>query len=830
MTLISAPAGAGKTSLLAELPHAFPGTRWAWLLLDGEDNDPARVAVALAASLAAAGIAPSEPATDDARSLVTALINQVEAVGDRRVALVLDDLQAVTEPSVHELLDYLADRLPSNLRLLLATRHDPPLSLARRRARGELAEIRMPELCFTEEETAGLLNERLGLHLDSQEIRSLQSRTEGWAAGLRLAATSLASLPGSRAAFLQHGMQGSRRIFDFLADEVFEQQPADVRDFLLSTSILASLRPAVCDALSNRRDSARLLEDLYRRNLFVVAADAAESSFRYHDLFAEFLRERLLRERPGDWSALHGLAAQCETSEEHRVRHLLAAERWEDAAARLEQIGFEFARRGFVVTVQRWIAELPEAVRDRHPRLVHLLANIVWMRQEFAQAQPYLKQALEGYRREGDAAGQADVLAALAGTAIMTKRFEESGQLLAEALTYEAVPTPTRLLIHSLSTWHHVHTRKPDRAQVHVDEVCRLLEDDPQCRDPLALIVVLWSAGFPGFVDRMQRLCTSLRARLPGKADLPDVAYRLLSSFVNLHRGNIPEARLEQDRAWALAGHSGRMALVGMTLSYGKMALAAARAGWTETDAWALKVLGAEEEYGLILRNWRLHYLYFRARARWHSGDVDGLREVYEEAMRPNPAEVPATLPFRHLIAAMHWSANRSYGKAEDAAREALRQEEDFVVTRAACSSRTMLGHVLLTRGQADEAMEVFKPFLDETSENNLAGFLMRESPIVVPLLRRAHERRMQRAHVERVLELLGEPLDAVASPTGEALSERELEVFRVLAEGLSNKEIASRLFVSEATVKSHVQHIMRKLEASSRTQAVARGRELMLL
>ncbi len=132
----------------------------------------------------------------------------------------------------------------------------------------------------------------------------------------------------------------------------------------------------------------------------------------------------------------------------------------------------------------------------------------------------------------------------------------------------------------------------------------------------------------------------------------------------------------------------------------------------------------------------RSHYLYFRARAKWHAADLDGLRQVYEHAMQPNPAAVPATLPFRALIAAMYWSAKRSHAKAEDAAREALRQEEAFVVTRAGCSARTMLAHILLARGQAEDAMEVFKPFLDETAESNLVGFLMRDSPFIVPLLR----------------------------------------------------------------------------------------------
>lgn len=830
ITLISAPAGAGKTTLLAELPHAFPEMRWVWLRLDSEDNDPVRFAVALAAAFESTGVLTAPAVAGEPRNLITQTLNHVGgAAQEREVALVLDDLHTISEASVLDLLDYSADRLPQKLSLVIATRHDPPLSLARRRARGELSEIRMADLSFTQEETGVLVNERLGLNLPAQDIALLQSRTEGWAAGLRLLATSLTTLPGNTSAILQHGMQGRRRVFDFLAEEVLDRLAPDLRNFLLETSILSSLDPAVCDALTGRRDSARLLEDLYRRNLYVVAADSSETTFRYHDLFADFLRDRVRRDRPDDWVMLHQRASRAETSPDRRIRHMLEAKSWDLAATTIEETGFEFVQRGFLVTVQRWIGDLPEPVRSGHPKVLHLLANMTWLRQEFAQAQPFLKMALEGYRRERNTAGQADILAALAGTAIMTKRFDESGELLGEALTFDGLPAPTLLLIHSLSTWHNVHTLQPARARAHVSEVFRILESGHGYSDPLALVVVLWSAAWPGGVDDIENLCSALGSRLGG-ANLAGVSYHILASYVLMHRGNVPEAGLQLERAWDLAGQTGQIALLGMTLCYGKMLLAAMRGNWAETEAWASKVLGAEEEYGLIIRNWRLHYLYFLARARWHLGDADGLRKVYEDAIQPNPAEVPATTPYRALIAAMSAMARRTYAKAEAAAREALKQEEAFVVTRATCSARTMLAYVLLTRGQADEALEVFQTFLEETRSGNLTGFLLRDNPFVIPLLRRAHEKKLQREYVEKVLELLGAPLDPVAATHGEALSERELEVLRVLAEGLPNREIASRLFVSEATVKTHVQHIMQKLNARSRTEAVARGREMALL
>jgi LuxR family maltose regulon positive regulatory protein len=393
VTLVSAPAGAGKTTLLSELPSAFPDIRFCWLLLDAEDNDPSRFTAALISSLQMARILTNdqEPAPNEPRQLVTFVINRIAERPDEPVVLVLDDLHVIQERTVHETLDYLLDHAPANLHIILATRHDPPMSLARRRARGEVGEIRLGELSFTEQETGTLATECLGLALRPDEVHQLHTRTEGWAAGLRLLATSLTQSPANRTTVLQSGMQGSRRIFDFLAEEVLDRQSDDLRRFLLETSILTRLRPEVCDALTGRTDSRHVLEDLYRRNLYVVAADEQETAFRYHDLFADFLRERLRRERPADWNTLHIRAAQAEIAPHDRLRHLLAAKAWDEAAAEIERIGPEYAARGFVVTLKRWIDELPADVRDRHPRLLYLLGQAVWTLSEFAEAYPYIE-------------------------------------------------------------------------------------------------------------------------------------------------------------------------------------------------------------------------------------------------------------------------------------------------------------------------------------------------------------------------------------------------------------------------------------------------------
>jgi ATP/maltotriose-dependent transcriptional regulator MalT len=257
--------------------------------------------------------------------------------------------------------------------------------------------------------------------------------------------------------------------------------------------------------------------------------------------------------------------------------------------------------------------------------------------------------------------------------------------------------------------------------------------------------------------------------------------------------------------------------------------MAASRGDW-ESMKRRSELACDETRYGQTTRSWRLNFVCFQARACWHSGDIEGLRRVHATTLVTSPAEAPPTVVHRALIRGMLAMAERAYAQAEQAFREALAEEEAFQITRSTCSARVMLAYTLLARGRVEESMEVLAPYLAWCAEENLPGRMMHENPLIQPLLRQALEHKIQRPFVERVLEMLGAPLTAAAAAGGEALSDREMDVLRVMAEGLGNREIGERLFVSEATVKTHVQRILRKLDAASRTQAVTRARELMLI
>src|SRR5215471_12601696 len=316
LTVVCTPAGFGKTTLLGDWARRSRRPV-AWLSLDGGDNDPARfwryVAAALEGVRPGAG-APVEallgcPRRPPLEAVATAVINQLAVVPDAgAVVLVLDDYHLIEAPTVHDSVAFLVERLPPGLRLVLASRTGPPLPLARLRARGQLAELGEADLRFTPSETAAFVREATGLDLPAASVAALQDRTEGWAAGVQLAALALRG-HADPAGFIATFAGSHRYVLDYLTEEVLASQPRQVLRFLLETSVLDRLCGPLCDAVTGRAGSQALLEELDRANLFVVPLDEVRQWWRYHHLFADLLRARLERERPAALPGLHHAAA-----------------------------------------------------------------------------------------------------------------------------------------------------------------------------------------------------------------------------------------------------------------------------------------------------------------------------------------------------------------------------------------------------------------------------------------------------------------------------------------------------------------------------------------
>src|ERR1700722_7224513 len=391
--LVCAPAGFGKTALLADWARG-DGRPVAWLGLDGGDSDPARfwryaVAALDRARPGLAGRGGQLP-SHSPEGVLTARINELAAdPGPDGGLLILDDYHLIDSEPVHESVAFLLENLPPGLRVVISGRADPPLPLARLRARGQLAELRVADLRFTTDEAAGLLREAIGAELPGAAVAALVARTEGWAAGLQLAGLSLrghADPAGFAAAF-----GGSHRfVLDYLADVVLDGQSGEVRAFLLETSVLERLSGELCDAVTGRAGSQALLQDIERAGLFLVPLDEVRGWWRYHHLFADLLRARLQAEQPGRVPALHRAAATwCEEHDlaDDAVRHALAAG---DAAwdARLvERHAETLLGRSEGATLRGWLSALPaESVRDR-PRLC--------LAQAYGAARGFQVEALE---------------------------------------------------------------------------------------------------------------------------------------------------------------------------------------------------------------------------------------------------------------------------------------------------------------------------------------------------------------------------------------------------------------------------------------------------
>ncbi len=378
LTLLSAPAGWGKTTLLAQwVSHADDRRRRGWLSLDASDNDPARFWACAIAALrkASPGVAPRafeliKMGADPRQVVLPTLLNELAAV-DYQIALILDDYHLVENRTVHEQVGFVVERMPQTFRLVIATRSDPVLPLARLRARGELLELRTEELRFQAGEAAHLLDGVLGLKLTDAQVQLLFRRTEGWAAGLYLAGLSLAGRTDA-AAFIQTFAGDNRHIVDYLIAEVLDGQPPHIRSFLLRTSLLGRLSGALCDAVLQTSGSASVLETIERDNLFLLPLDVSRRWYRYHQLFADLLRTELHRSEPDLIPSLHQRASAWFAGKgliDEAIHHLVAAGDMQGAAELIAASWATAFNRGRLSTVSGWLDVLPPETVSGDPRL-----------------------------------------------------------------------------------------------------------------------------------------------------------------------------------------------------------------------------------------------------------------------------------------------------------------------------------------------------------------------------------------------------------------------------------------------------------------------------
>jgi LuxR family maltose regulon positive regulatory protein len=870
--LVCAPAGFGKTTLLADWARG-DGRPVAWLSLDAGDNNPARFwrhAVA-ALDLARPGIAErvgpllGPPPPRSFEGLVTALINELAAVpGADEVLFVLDDYHQVSSEPVHASVAFLLEHLPPGLHLVVSSRADPPLPLALQRGRGQLAEVRAAELRFTGQEAAALLGETAGPGLPEAAVAALVARTEGWAAGLQLAGLSLrgqADAAGFVAAFT-----GSHRfVLDYLTDEVLERQSGQVREFLLETSVLDRLSGELCDAVTGRTGSQAMLEQVERAGLFLVPLDEVRGWWRYHHLFADLLRARLQRDQPGRVPELHHNAAAW--SDEHdladdAVRHALAAGDATWAARLIERHVDALLFHNDQATLQRRLDTLPvELVRSR-PRLLLVQAWIAQWAGEVEAAGPLLNAAEHAFANATDEAfepsvGRAASLLANVPTAIALAR-AYLAYLCGDAEGTAVFASRARAEI-GAGEW-----MLDSRIRWHLALAQWLRGTLPEAEHGFTSVIARWrAAGDPGLAAPSCHLLGQVQRAL-GRLDAALGTYRQVLEMATLPgRPPLPVAGI---------------GYVGLAeVAYQRNELDAALGQVTEGIARCRQILYTPPLVtGLTALAW----------IRQAQGDADGALAAMGEAERaaPGPAvtgllnPVPAErarllLAQGNVAAAARWAEQCGLGADDEP--DYPREREHLVLARvllaqgrpgpalalldrlhAAAAAQNRVGSIIEI--QALRALALAANGKETAAVDALAGaltlgclqgyvrvFADEGAPMAGLVSRLVAAQKAGHAACDIPPGYLAALLRAARPATGaplaqrpaavppglpEPLTDRETDVLWLIAAGKPNQRIAQELVVSVDTVKKHVSHLLGKLGAANRTEAVTRARQLGLI
>ncbi len=847
LILISAPAGYGKTTLLTSLPIAFPDQAVAWMTLEDEDNDTAHFLIALVRALQEVNpelgrnlqnlIASLPNPANESRRVISALINNTLSILPE-TWLVMDDLHLITEPTVFSCLDYLLERCPPQFHLIIATRYDPPLALARLRARGLIAELRAPDLRFTMDEAGVFLNQNHRLGLTQRELANLQGRTEGWAVGLRLLAGSLDHLSSAddRSAFIDNFAVTDRYIFDFLAEEVLKQQEPDIRDFLLATSVLQELTPSLCNALSGRNDAQTVLENLYRHNLFLIQVGETGKVYRYHALFAEFLLEQVKSENPERITALHRLAAEAQktTAPARAVAHYLAAELWDEAAQYIEQASESFLRQGMFKMLYGWIEVLPPTIRDTHPSLLYILGVCALQRGELGEAISFLEGARRGFEASGDRARLGEVLLELVSAASLQQDHDRRAAFTQQAL---ALPLPVhgQVQLWMARVWELLHQGDLKQAEKELGKAFELslASRDMRAFNAVAPIFSMHLAFLPSGTVHIESYCRQLISILDDGASPVKGSAHTMLSFILFLKGSIDEADLQAEKAREICRQVGSFAMNESQMHYVTGLIKAVRGDYIGAEHyWELVLPWIEQTPSL--RFFQVAYLYVIGHMQW-------LQHKYEQARSTNtrismivdPNELPYAAKVRKMMQALVEISDHRTSDAEETLQQAIAIEEQFRPSIGLGSARVMLAYLYWQSHREREAWTNFSRMLNECEKTGMPGLILQECKSAIPLLHLAKRRNAHTEFSQRLLDILdntGEVKPVPIPDTSETLTPREVEVLKLIIGGASNQTIAQQLVISQHTVKVHISNIFAKLSVSSRTQAASRAQELHLI
>ncbi len=857
LIVISAPAGFGKTTLLSEWIQQL-SLPVAWLSLDPADNDVARFLAYLSAALqkihqpagqmmATALRAASLPETE---SLLTALVNEISSSAQTGV-LVLDDYHVIDAPAVHAALAFLVDHLPAQLHLVVAGRTDPPLPLARLRARDQLIELRAADLAFTPIESAAFLNEIMRLNLTQADVAALAERTEGWIVGLQMAALSLQGR-ADRSDFVRAFTGSHRFVLDYLIEEVLERQPIDVQDFLLQTSILDQMTAALCAALTGRADSQAVLQQLEQANLFIVPLDDERRWFRYHHLFADLLRSRLIQTRPelvpslqrraSEWYARNDLLAEA-------MKAAVAAGDVDGVARLAEENVIALMDHGELSKLVGWMNAVPVEVMRTRPWLCVAHAWAAVYAGQMSAVEPCLQEAErvlleQAANQSRDARLFGHIATIRSNVALLVGDDDHAVELACDALQNlsdkDFLARSFALRVLGLTY----------RTDGDLDTALILLREASDMNrragdSHLAITVLHDLARTEMLHGELQqafatcqeglRLVEEHQRRGGGQLPATGCIYALLGRVLCEQNDlaaaiNYAQTSVALSRHWELAEV--------LADCYVDLSMILRTRG--ELDA-ALDAIRAARQTAQRLSDWYVSMIEpYQMRIHLARGEMAAL--AHWVARQQSVTDFGRNVYTAHngFILARIFIAQQRYGEALPVLEQVLRSSETVQVIDHVLEALVLEALTFEAQHKTDLALNVLKRALALGEPRGYVRVFVDEGAPMADLLRQAAARGMSIDYVQRLLAALKDEQDRRerrlhpsalnARPLSEPLTDRELEVLRLVAIGQSNEVIAATLVISVETVKKHLKNIYGKLDVHSRLEAVNHVREAGLL